>query len=109
VSPLARIRLWIGLFVVGLVLSGVTAFPLPAEVRWISTWPLPGFAAEWIGTVRAGLESAPPLLSYGTDWLAFAVLLGACKATRRRMSFGVAGLIPLWLALRQTRMVSRAA
>ncbi|HKR26873.1 MAG TPA: hypothetical protein VJS11_05440 [Acidobacteriaceae bacterium] len=32
---LRRIRFWLGIFIVGLVLSGVTAFPLVTETRWL--------------------------------------------------------------------------
>lgn len=82
-----RIRIWIALFVVGLVVSGVTAFPLPAEMRLMDALlsgplspvaaTLPGLA-EWIARVREGLdatESAYPFILYGTDWLAFAHLV----------------------------------
>ena len=72
VTPLTRIRIWIILFVICLVLSGVTAFPLLTEVRWVSSLALPEFAATWIDEVEAALEATPPLLFYGTDWLAFA-------------------------------------
>jgi hypothetical protein len=72
VTPLTRVRIWIVFFVICLVLSGVTAFPLLAEVRWASTLPLPDVMANWIDEVKVALEAAPPLLSYGTDWLAFA-------------------------------------
>ncbi|CAL9530093.1 hypothetical protein SUDANB121_04037 [Nocardiopsis dassonvillei] len=84
---LRRIRIWISLFVVGLVLSGVTAFPLPAEVRLLDSLLAGPFApvseaapwlADWVARVRVGLdevESAYPFVLYGTDWLAFAHLV----------------------------------
>ncbi|MFF6790228.1 hypothetical protein ACVW0K_005146 [Streptomyces filamentosus] len=84
---LARIRAWLILFVVCLVLSGVTAFPLVTELRWLDSsltgWAapvadaLPGLA-EWIHRVAGGVEAAgeeAPYLLYGTDWLAFAHLV----------------------------------
>ncbi|MFB7610822.1 hypothetical protein [Streptomyces gardneri] len=84
---LARIRLWLVVFVVCLVLSGITAFPLVTELRLINqalgSWAapvaewFPGLA-EWIARVRGGLEAADeqsPYLLYGTDWLAFAHLV----------------------------------
>ncbi|MEU3605851.1 hypothetical protein AB0E83_10405 [Streptomyces sp. NPDC035033] len=84
---LARIRAWLILFVVCLVLSGATAFPLVTELRWLDSsltgWAapvaeaLPGLA-EWIHTVAGGVEAAgadAPYLLYGTDWLAFAHLV----------------------------------
>ncbi|MEV7534976.1 hypothetical protein ACIQNV_24415 [Streptomyces hydrogenans] len=84
---LARIRAWLILFVVCLVLSGATAFPLVTELRWLDSsltgWAapvgeaLPGLA-EWIHKVAGGVEKAgaeAPYLLYGTDWLAFAHLV----------------------------------
>ncbi|MFD3684427.1 hypothetical protein ACFWTE_06370 [Nocardiopsis sp. NPDC058631] len=84
---LRRIRIWIALFVVGLVVSGVTAFPLSAEMRLADALlsgplvpvaeALPGLA-EWVARVRDGLdatEAAYPFVLYGTDWLAFAHLV----------------------------------
>jgi hypothetical protein len=71
-------------FIVGLVLSGVTAFPLPQEVALLARWmgipdgAHPGGLAGWIATVRDGLkatEAAYPFLFYGTDWLAFGHLV----------------------------------
>ncbi|WP_078909957.1 hypothetical protein [Streptomyces sp. NRRL S-87] len=69
-----RIRIWLVVFIVCLVLSGATAFPLVSEVRLLD-----GLVdSEWIHRVRAGLEEADssyPFLLYGTDWLAFAHLV----------------------------------
>lgn len=85
-STLLRIRIWLVLFLVGLVLSGVTAFPLESEVRLLarllhadaSPFPehLPALV-DWIDHVRGGLIEVNrryPFMSYGTDWLAFAHL-----------------------------------
>ncbi|MCX5385992.1 hypothetical protein [Streptomyces sp. NBC_00083] len=84
-AQLRRIRVWVVVFVVCLVLSGLTAFPLVHEVHWtqallrntpLGEW-LPGLSA-WIGRARDGLDSADadyPFLLYGTDWLAFAHLV----------------------------------
>ncbi|MGW0120909.1 hypothetical protein [Streptomyces sp. NPDC003327] len=118
---LARIRAWLIVFVVCLVLSGVTAFPLVTELRlldgalagWASPVAdaLPGLA-EWIHRVRGGLETADadaPYLLYGTDWLAFAHLViavafwGAYRDPVRNVwvvEFGMiacVGIIPLAL------------
>ena len=83
---LRYIRLLLGLFVVGLVLSGLTAFPLPCELRLLTSWfgerttmaaTFPGLA-YWLSYVQEGLETAEreyPFLAYGTDWLAFAHLV----------------------------------
>jgi len=83
-SPLFRFRAVLLLFVVGLVISGVTAFPLLLELRVLTTLLGVGAAHSpqgytglpfWIITVRCGLEQTYgqyPWLAYGTDWLAFA-------------------------------------
>ncbi|WP_125772920.1 hypothetical protein [Antribacter gilvus] len=80
-----RIRAWLIVFIVGLALSGLTAFPMVTEVRlldqMVTAWRvdewLPPFA-EWITRVRAGYEvvaAQHPFILYGTDWLAFAHLV----------------------------------
>lgn len=76
---LRRIRLWLALFITGLVLSGITAFPLETETRWLSglLHHLPGVPAGltgWIDRAHQGLRqtnAAYPFIAYGTDWLAF--------------------------------------
>jgi hypothetical protein len=108
-------------FVVCLVLSGVTAFPLVTEVRLLedllgsaaSPVPeqLPGLM-ERIGRVREGLDATEakyPFVLYGTDWLAFAHLViavafyGPYRDPVRNVwvvEFGMiacAGIIPLAL------------
>jgi hypothetical protein len=82
---LARIRFWLAVFIVGLVLSGVTAFPLQSELNWL----VPLLHTSWIATARRVNRLAAvgrtcerstlnprtrryPFLAYGTDWLAFA-------------------------------------
>jgi hypothetical protein len=84
---LRRIRQWVALFIVGLVLSGITAFPLESELRWfdaiLQTTPLRPLAGSthllpWIARVHQALadtNSHYPFLAYGTDWLAFAHLV----------------------------------
>jgi len=77
-----RVRILLSLFVVGLVVSGVTAIPL----RWEATvleriagegaavqgwWPA---LAGWISRVYQGVTETGrqyPFIFYGTDWLAF--------------------------------------
>jgi len=82
---ITAIRWWLAVFLLGLVLSGVTAFPLEAELRWASqvlhSTPapevLPGLVG-WVDRVRDALMETGgryPFLSYGTDWLAFAHLV----------------------------------
>jgi hypothetical protein len=79
---LVEIRRWVAFFIAALILSGVTAFPLEAELRLLGSWfrvDSPGVEAGglqwWLRTVRDGLidtNAKYPWLAYGTDWLAFA-------------------------------------
>lgn len=78
------VRRWLWIFVVCLVLSGLTAFPLQSETRWLADAvhgspiaDLPA-AAAWTVRIRDGLADTNaryPFLAYGTDWLAFAHLV----------------------------------
>jgi hypothetical protein len=150
-----RIRCLLTLFLVGLVLSGLTAFSLKIEVDILQSllgqgssfedfWP---GMARWISRVHAGISEVHQrhlFISYGTDWLAFAhivvaiAFLGAIRDPVRNIwvvefgmiacvlivpfsliagglrgipmfwrlidcSFGVLGIVPLWLARRYTR------
>ncbi|NUR70212.1 MAG: hypothetical protein HOU81_05290 [Hamadaea sp.] len=79
---LRRIRVWIFLFLIGLVLSGLTAFPLVTEVKMLhglaDGLPLPGGVADWIDRIHTGIvetDARYPFIAYGTDWLAFAHLV----------------------------------
>ena len=114
-----RVRLLLLLFIVGLVLSGLTAFPLEAELRWLTgvLGAGPGTRPQevtgvlrWLVTVRDALIATNdryPFLAYGTDWLAFAHLVIAVAfvgpwrdPVRNRwvVTFGLiacAGVIPL--------------
>ena len=81
-AQLRGIRAWLVFFVVCLVLSGATAFPLVHELRWteeaLRHLPTPDALMDWITRVRRGLDTADsdyPFLLYGTDWLAFAHLV----------------------------------
>jgi len=75
-----RIKALVLLFVFGLVLSGVTAIPLQAEVDWLvqvsGATNNPGSSAwsVWLIKVQTALHvtrDSHPFLFYGTDWLAF--------------------------------------
>jgi hypothetical protein len=80
-------RLSLSLFVAGLVLSGVTAFPILSELRILCRWlgitdpaaydTLSGLR-WWIAFVFFGLNktyAAFPFVGYGTDWLALGHLV----------------------------------
>lgn len=84
---LRRVRFWLVLFVTGLVVSGVTAFPLEIETRWLLSVlrhpasPVPEHLPDlvaWVERVHQGLAETYrryPFIAYGTDWLAFAHLM----------------------------------
>lgn len=84
---LRRIRLWLAIFIIGLVLSGISAFPLQTELGWfvslLRTSRLQTIAGSsdllsWVQRVNEGLTATNahyPFLAYGTDWLAFAHLV----------------------------------
>lgn len=83
----SRIRFWLALFILGLLLSGVTVFPLESEVQGfdmlLHTTTLEPVARStgllsWIDRVQDGLSRTNaqyPFLAYGTDWLALAHLV----------------------------------
>jgi hypothetical protein len=83
---LTRIRIWLAVFITGLVVSGLTAFPLVREARWLFRLLHLGFLEPiaqssgllaWVERVKAALDATHasyPFLAYGTDWLAFAHL-----------------------------------
>jgi hypothetical protein len=124
---LHHIRILLILFIAGLVLSGLTAFPLARELAFLNrmlgvapavpTTPEPGLHT-WLRRVYTALvdtNSRYPFLAYGTDWLAFAHLTIAVAflvplrdPVRNRwvLVFGViacAGVIPLALIAGQVR------
>src|SRR5437773_2494247 len=116
-----RIRILLIVFITGLVLSGLTAFPLASELRLLGSWlgidpaAPPGTYVGlklWIATVSYGLHETYakyPFMAYGTDWLAFAHLviamafIGPLRDPVRNawvVTFGIlacAGVIPLAL------------
>ena len=115
-----RIRIWLTIFILGLILSGVTAFPLQRETAWLvsflqSSWlepPAQSTLLPWIERVSEALASTNarfPFLAYGTDWLAFAHLVIAVAfigpyvdpvRDKWLITFGLiacAGIIPLAL------------
>ena len=115
-----RVRIWLVLFIAGLVLSGLTAFPLLHETALLNqlfgVTPAPQAAEPalhiWLRRVHAALavnDQDYPFIAYGTDWLAFAhlaiavVFLGPLRDPVRNkwvITFGIiacAGVIPLAL------------
>ena len=81
---LRKIRIWLGVFMLGLVLSGLTAFPLRTELPLVMNVlahmgvPAQSALMLWLAKVDEVLESTGreyPFLAYGTDWLGFAHLV----------------------------------
>ena len=78
-----RIKVWTWFFILGLVLSGVTAIPLVTELELLTRWfglesqtsaTAPNELARWLLLTREALQDTAarhPMLFYGTDWLAF--------------------------------------
>jgi hypothetical protein len=72
-----KTRALIIFFIIALILSGVTAFPVETELRWLLRHDnlIPSFAEKWIQDVFVAITETNakyPMLAYGYDWLAFA-------------------------------------
>jgi hypothetical protein len=108
-----RIRWMTGFFIVGLVISGVTAIPLVSELNLLVKAFDPSVAPsselmQWLVLVRDALAQTQlqhPFLFYGTDWLAFGhfiialVFIGALRdPVRNRWLFDF-GLIACVLVI----------
>jgi len=84
---LRKIRFLVLFFIVALVVSGITAFPLVTEMRILTSFlgidsslPPTDYSGLrfWIATVNEGLirtSEQYPFMQYGSDWLAFAHLV----------------------------------
>lgn len=83
-THLRAIRFWLVVVMAGLVVSGLTAFPLQTELRLLlcllQTAPLRPIGEftrllPWIARVHEGVANTNrlyPFVAYGTDWLGFA-------------------------------------
>lgn len=76
-TELTQIRRMVMLFIILLVLSGITAFPLITEVKFMMAHldAFPAFFHPWITRVYESVMSTPDVVLYGTDWLAFAHII----------------------------------
>ena len=78
-KELSVIRRWIIFFIVALAVSGITAFALETELKWlVNILPARGNLYDWISKVYEALKDINtryPFLAYGYDWLAFAHLV----------------------------------
>ncbi|CAN5655490.1 hypothetical protein BH11BAC3_BH11BAC3_37480 [soil metagenome] len=140
---LSKIRGLILFFIIVLLVSGITVFPLEAELAWLSDHAsmMPTGLGQWVQKCYIAFKETNvqyPMVGYGYDWLAFAHIIIAlayigpfrdpvknswlidwglisCMAvvplafiagTIRQVplfhilidcSFGIIGIIPLWL------------
>lgn len=74
---LKHIQIYIWIIIIGLFISGVTAFPIETELAYfhkhINVFPLG--MQSWLNTIYSAIKytnAQYPYLSYGTDWLGFA-------------------------------------
>jgi hypothetical protein len=154
-----RVRFILCLFVFGLLLSGLTAFPIMWEIRILEGLIGEGTfmekvyppMAHWISFVHRGLRDIPGescFIYYGTDWLAFAhiviaiAFLGPLRDPVKNIwviefgmiacvlviplaliagrirgipffwqlidcSFGIVGIIPLWICRRYIKQMEK--
>ena len=81
-----KIKLWLYVFIAGLLISGITAFPLEWELNILNQTIGPGTnfgnhflgVSEWVNKVHLGIVETNhkfPFIAYGTDWLAFAHII----------------------------------
>jgi len=124
-----RVRVLLIVFLTGLILNGLTAFPLETELRILRSFfridpsiPPSNYVGlhHWIAMVAAALieiYAKYPFMAYGTDWLAFAHLaiaiafIGPLRDPVRNIwvvTFGLiacCGVIPLALVAGAIRQV----
>ncbi|MDP4624899.1 MAG: hypothetical protein NWT08_07160 [Akkermansiaceae bacterium] len=114
-SSLRKIRILTAIIIVGLVVSGVTAFPLLHELNLLAKFFVDtegnldpaGYSglAHWILLVRMGLEdtyASYPFIAYGTDWLAFGhivIALFFVPAYREPVRYQGVFRVGIWAAL----------
>jgi hypothetical protein len=72
-----EIKAWIIFFIIALLLSGITAFPIETELGWVCSWWPDQNAAfyKWLNICYQAIKNTNeqyPYLAYGYDWLAFA-------------------------------------
>ena len=112
---LNSIRVWLVVVIFGLVVSGITAFPLEHELHLLVRIAAHlNFSQEapslnlWLARVDAAITDTNthcPFLAYGTDWLAFAhlviaaafIVLGETPSATNGSSTGVLSPAPVFL------------
>ncbi len=76
-TEIKKIRLTVMVFMLLLMLSGITAFPLVTETNWMMNHldVFPSYFHDWIKNVYHAVHQTPDVVLYGTDWLAFAHII----------------------------------
>ena len=77
---LKKIRRMLLFFIVALALSGITAFPVETELKWLlqHTDLMPDRLTNFLHTIYNAISQTNqqyPYIAYGFDWLAFAHLV----------------------------------
>ncbi|WP_256010178.1 hypothetical protein [Desertivirga xinjiangensis] len=72
-----KIKAWITFFIIALILSGITAFPIESQLSVVMKFRdrFPLSLQNWLSTIYSAVKTTNtnyPYLAYGTDWLAFA-------------------------------------
>jgi membrane protease YdiL (CAAX protease family) len=72
-----KIRLIILFFIVAIIISGVTAFPIQTELHWLLQFKnsMPLALGNWLQSCYQAIvdtNTKYPMIAYGFDWLAFA-------------------------------------
>jgi len=72
-----NIKRWIIFFIIALIFSGITAFPIESQlaiaINHLDIFP--STVQRWLSTIYHAVKTTNnnfPYLAYGTDWLAFA-------------------------------------
>lgn len=80
-KPLRFIRRWLAVFIVVLVLSGLSVFPIVTASNWLTSLFPPGDGmGDWFDRLNQGIrvvDSKYSFIFYGYDWMAFAHFLFA--------------------------------
>jgi hypothetical protein len=81
-DPVNKVRKLLILFIVALIVSGLTAFPIEWELRLglevVKALHWQNDFAGWIALAHKGVKETNdkyPFMAYGTDWLAFAHII----------------------------------
>jgi hypothetical protein len=76
----SRVKWCIWIMIIGLFISGITAFPIETELAYLVKHQPEGSSTltNWLNKVYMAVKDANtryPFISYGTDWLAFAHIM----------------------------------